>query len=129
MSKLTKTIKGFNSLSEEEKKDFIDFFEKEVEEEAKEEEVEKKEEPKAEVKKEEVKEVKEEPKGFVTEEKLNDILAQILGKVALKEEVEELKVDKKKAKAFGTDAKPIVNETDDRDARLSKIMSDINSIG
>ena len=119
MKKVSKAIKAFQNLNEEERLELEEFF-------AQEEVVV---EPKEEVEKEEVKEVIEEPKKeFVTEKKLNDILAQFLGKVALKEEVEILKVDKKKAKEFGVDGKPIVNETDDRDKRLSKIMSDLNSI-
>jgi len=115
-------IKGYEKLSKEELETFLDYLKVDEEE-----VVEKKEEPKVEVKKEEVKKVVEtkEPK-FVTSEQLNDILAQVLGKVALKEEVETLKVDKKKAKEFGADGKPIVNETDDRDNRLAKILSDLN---
>jgi len=120
MKKVSKAIKAFQNLNEEERTELEEFF-------AKEEVVEKEVETKVEAKKEEVKEVvKETKENFVTEDKLNDILAKILGKVALKEEVEEIKVDKKKAKAFGEDGKTIVNETDDRDNRLAKILSDLN---
>jgi uncharacterized Fe-S cluster-containing MiaB family protein len=122
MKKVSKAIKAFQNLNEEERTELEEFFAKEeVEKEVEKEEL------KVEEKKEEVKEVvKETKQDFVTQDKLNDILAQILGKVALKEEVEDIKVDKKKAKAFGSDGKTIVNETDDRDNRLAKILSDLN---
>jgi uncharacterized Fe-S cluster-containing MiaB family protein len=122
MKKVSKAIKAFQNLNEEERTELEEFFaQEEVEKEVEKEEL------KVEEKKEEVKEVvKETKQDFVTQDKLNDILAQILGKVALKEEVEDIKVDKKKAKAFGSDGKTIVNETDDRDNRLAKILSDLN---
>lgn len=122
MKKVSKAIKAFQSLNDEERLELEEFFKKDEEQEVKKEP--KKEEVKKEVVKEEVK--KEPKKEFVTNDQLTAILEQVLGKVALKEEVDELKVDKKKAKPFGEDGKTIVNETDDRDMRLSKILSDIN---
>ena len=117
---LKNVIKNYQKLSDEDLNEFMDFLKKD----------EPKEEPKVEEVKKEVvkKEVKEEPKKeFVTNDQLKSILEEVLGKVALKEEVDLLKVDKKKAKEFGIDGKPIVNEVDDRDSRLSKILSDLNS--
>jgi len=119
MKKVTKVIKMLQSLNEEEKLELEEFTKNEETEEVEVKEV-----------KEEVKEVKEVVKevkpDFVTNDQLKGVLEQLLSKVALKEEIDEVKVDKKKAKAFGVDGKPIVNEGDDRDNRLAKILADFN---
>lgn len=121
MKKVSKAIKVLQGLNEEEKLELEEFFKNEEET---------KEEPEKKVKVEE-KVVKEEEKEeqkekFVTEDKLKSMLESFLGKVALKEEVDEIKVDNKKAKPFGKDGKPITQEVDDRDSRLSKILAEIN---
>lgn len=115
---LKSVIKNYNKLSEEDLNEFMEYLKED-------DKVELKEEPKVEEVKKEV--IEEEPKKeFVTEDKLKSILADILGKVALKEEIEEIKVDKKKATKFGADGKTIVSEVDDRDSRLATILSQIN---
>lgn len=112
-------IKGYEKLSKEELEDFLDYLKVDENEDDK---------SKVEEKKEEVKkEEKTEEKSFVTSEQLNEILTKVLGKVAFKEDVEKLQIEKKKAKEFGADGKTIVNETDDRDNRLAKILSDLNA--
>jgi len=121
--KVKNVIKSYEKLSAEELEAFLDYLKPDEDEEK--EKVEVKEEVKEE--KKEVKEIKEEVKqDFVTNDQLKDVLAQLLQSVALKEEVKELKVDKKKAEKFGADGKPIVNEGDDRDLRLAKILADFN---
>ena len=120
MKKVTKAIKALNSLNEDERLELEEYLKNEEEDEAK---VEVKEEPKKvveEIKKEEVK------KDFVTKDELTGMIEQLLQKVALKDEVEEIKVDKKKAQAFGIDGKVVVQEGNDRDNRLAKILADFN---
>jgi hypothetical protein len=106
MKKVTKTIKLFNSLSEEERSEFLDFFKEDVEEETKKEEPkeEKKEEPKKEEPEKKV-EKEVEKKGTDFEALFKQFTTQYQEEIgALVKEVKTLK--EQKAETIGIKAKP-----------------------
>ena len=117
--KVKNVIKSYEKMNEEDLKVFMDYLAEDKVEEVKDE-----------VKEDVVEKVvvDEDKKEFITKDNLNDVLAEVLGNFALKEDVEKVKKTNKKAEKFGVDGKVVTQDTDNPDMRLAKIISDLNAV-
>jgi phosphopantetheinyl transferase (holo-ACP synthase) len=117
--KVKNVIKSYEKMNEEDLKVFMDYLAEDKVEEVKDE-----------VKEDVVEKVvvDKDKKEFITKDNLNDVLAEVLGNFALKEDVEKVKKTNKKAEKFGVDGKVVTQDTDNPDMRLAKILSDLNAV-